>query len=79
MNRLISPNIDLRMMPNRYLPRELVRLIHERQQDMNATAGGENEIPETSDEYTAEYEALVTMLQPQYREAFIERREENKT
>lgn len=56
------------MMPNRYLPRELVEMIDERHQREIRQAD--------TDEYVAEHEVLVAMLQSEFQQEYATRSEQ---
>jgi len=59
-------------MPNRYLPSALTEILDEvHQEKIRASQGKGDEA-----DYVPEYEALVSMLQPEYREEFRRRRGE---
>lgn len=60
-------------MPNRYLPSALTEMVDEVHEDLTIEEGKGDD----SDEYIPEYEALVRMLQPEYREEFRRRRGES--
>jgi len=62
-------------MPNRYLPSALTELIDEEHQKLIREAQGKGANDDSAD-YPPEYEALVGMLQPEYREQFREMRGE---
>lgn len=59
-------------MPNRYLPSALADMVEDRHQALLDEGQGEGD----GDDYVPEHEALVEMLQPQYREEYRDRRGE---
>lgn len=58
-------------MPNRYIPSALAAMIEEQHDDLLSHQGKGDDTE--SDEYVPEYEAVVSMLQPEYREEFRRR------
>lgn len=58
------------MMPNRYLPSALTAMIEEEHEDLLEDKGDD------IDDYPAEWEALVSMLRPEFQREFRERRGE---
>lgn len=59
-------------MPNRYIPSALTDMIEEVHDDLQRNAQGKGD--DSGDDYVPEHEALVEMLQPEYREEFKSRR-----
>lgn len=57
-------------MPNRYVPAALSDMIAEKHDGLLVTVSDRDS---DSDEYVAEYEALLEMLQPEYQEEFRRR------
>lgn len=62
-------------MPNRYLPAALSDMVAEVHDSLLTSPRKDADAGD--DEYVPEYEALVEMLQPQYREEFRRRRGED--
>lgn len=56
-------------MPNRYLPSALTEIVEEQHESMIDKS-------DDTDEYPAEWEAVVEMLQPEYQDEFWNRRAE---
>jgi len=58
-------------MPNRYLPSALSNMVEERHERLLDRGKGDG-----TDDYPAEYEALVQMLKPEHQREFKKRRGE---
>ena len=73
--KFIAYQLQIRMMPNRYMPSALTDMVEEKHEALLNDVEGKGDGTD-GDDYVPEYKALVTMLKPEHQREFRERRGE---